>query len=343
MKVLKSTRRGMGLAALIALSASPLLFTSCSSHEDPINSESETNGLTEISLASNVVNGNANEWASKANVASTESSSSTSTTDVTKVHASINNHVTEAKMYDQDLNASDDAEKLLKGTTRMFYPTTGENVDIYLYNGGNWEASGDVKSGSTITVTAEADQSATSGRDASDFIFGQAINKRTKESVEVTMYHMMTQFDLTVNVEEATKAQFGDLKITSIELNNLATSATYTINRDKDAYEMTPGSTTGNFTMFKSSTGVALSSWEAPTDGIAAIFVPQSVADKTLTITTSANKTFKYTFPKGITFDQGKKYVYTISISGMELKVTAKVVDWDVQDNVDIDASYDVD
>jgi hypothetical protein len=166
----------------------------------------------------------------------------------------------------------------------------------------------------------------------------------------VDMYHMMSQFGVTLTVEGGTQTQFQNIKITKIELTDLATTATYTINSANIAKTMEAGSTTSNITLFENTNGVALKDWNTSNGSeLCAILVPQSVAGKTLKITTdqtnsdNSAKTFVYTFGNSASFDQGKKQVYKITLTAMGLKVTAQVLDWDVVDSdLNGEAGYDV-
>ncbi len=345
MKLTNMSHKGMAMRSLMALSASAFLFTSCSSHDEPLNPESN-DGLTEIRLVSNVLTGSSAEWGAQSRAASTY-------TAVTSAYATINDHTNNNQLYDQSLSSN--TAGLLVGNTSMFYPMSGNNVDIYLYNGGSYSVDtntndGKIKGGSKLNVSAQTDQTTIENQTASDFIFGQKINQaRTSSNVMVDMYHMMSQFGVTLTVEDGTQTQFQNIKITKIELTDLATTATYTINSENIAKTMEAGSTTSNITLFENTNGVALKDWNSTKGSeLCAILVPQSVAGKTLKITTDQTnsdqtaKTFVYTFGNGASFDQGKKQVYKITLTAMGLKVTAQVLDWDVQADVTGEAGYDV-
>jgi hypothetical protein len=229
----------------------------------------------------------------------------------------------------------------------MFYPTDGTNVDIYLYKGKYTITQTDdkdiVKAGTKFTVTALANQTSKENQDASDFIYGQKINlKRSASNVEVTMAHLMSQFNINVTANTDKETADLGLKLKKIELVDLINSSTYTIDDTKVDTLVTEGVTTKSTILLYSNEGVALDE-NLSIDG-RAIVLPQDMSGKVLKFTTDSeeDKYFSYTFPKGTEYKPGKNYVYNVTISAMSLNVVAKIKDWDTQSTVDIEAGYDV-
>jgi hypothetical protein len=96
MKTFEMKLRGFGMFSLVAMSALPLFFASCSSDNDPVETESEENELTEIQLASTILTGNVSEWS--ANTRGTD----VTYTNVSKTWATINTHnSTQDPLYNQ--------------------------------------------------------------------------------------------------------------------------------------------------------------------------------------------------------------------------------------------------
>jgi hypothetical protein len=350
MKTFEMKLRGFGMFSLVAMSALPLFFASCSSDNDPVETESEENELTEIQLASTVLTGSVGEWS-----ANTRATSATYT-NVSEAYATINRYDDKTQLYNQKLSYSGTLN-LLTGDKAMYYPTDGTNVDIYLYN-GNYKIDtntneGKVKSGSKFTVSALADQTNenSSNQEKSDFIFGQKLNQqRSVNNVEVTMDHLMSQFALNVTAGTDSNTQALKLRITKITLGKLINTSTYTVGSEIDTLVTKELASDTEIILYNNSDGVALTTWNS--DGnkgksLKAIVLPQNMKGKTLTISTkevgseTAGKSFTYTFPN-TELKKGKKHVYNMTVSAMSLKVTAKVLDWDEQTAVDIEAGYDV-
>jgi hypothetical protein len=337
----------MGAISLLTMGALPLLLASCSSNgDDPINS-SENEELTEIRLAGNVISGNVADWLAKANTRTSEETVSYTTFQKDEtVNVTVNETSTnKANLYQQALTS--DANGLLKGTKNMFYPTDGTNVDIYLYKGNYTITKTDdeeiVKANTKFTVTALTNQTSKENQDASDFIYGQKINlKRSASNVEVTMAHLMSQFNINVTANTDKETADLGLKLKTIELVDLINSSTYTIDDTKVDTLVTEGVTTKSSILLYSNEGVALDK-DLSIDG-RAIVLPQDMSGKVLKFTTDSeeDKYFSYTFPKGTEYKPGKNYVYNVTISAMSLNVVAKIKDWDTQSTVDIEAGYDV-
>jgi hypothetical protein len=351
MKTFEMKLRGFGMFSLVAMSALPLFFASCSSDNDPVETESEDNELTEIQLASTILTGNVSEWS--ANTRGTD----VTYTNVSKTWATINTHNSaQDPLYNQELTYSS-TKNLLTGSTAMYYPVNGENVDVYLYNGNCTvdpnTNSGKVKHGSKLTVTAYTNQTKVnaSNQEGSDFIYGHAIDqKRRTDNLTVSMKHLMSQFTLDVKVGTDSETKKLNLRISEITLGKLINTSTYTVDSTKVNSLDTKGQAADATITLYSSDGVALSAWngqDSTEKSLRAIFLPQNMKGKVLTISTKeldsnqAGKSFTYTFPD-TDFKEGKKYVYTMTVSAMSLNITAKVVDWETQSNVDIEAGYDV-
>jgi hypothetical protein len=344
MKMNEMRLKGKSMLSLLVMSMLALPFVACSNDNNELyDSEKEQEAPTEIQLASALISGTTSPWQAKTRDASY--------TTVTSTHATINKHDDdESKLYDQALTATDG---ILKGKVAMFYPTDGTNIDIYLYNGtyevdGTNNANKLVKNSSKLNVSALEDQTTTANQDASDFIYGQLINQQRRTSnLEVSMEHLMSQFSLTVTAGTDDETKALGLKIKTIELVDLINEATYTVNRESTSYALVNGTTQKTITLYSNGTGYALNSWngqDASARTLRAIVLPQDMSSKLLKITTDSKtgKTFSYTFPANTSFIKGKKYVYSMTVSAMSLKVTAKVLDWDTQSSVDIEAGYDV-
>jgi hypothetical protein len=59
-------------------------------------------------------------------------------------------------------------------------------------------------------------------------------------------------------------------------------------------------------------------------------------------VTDDNGKSFTYTFPKDTNYEAGKSYNYTVTLSSYGLNVTAKITNWDEQENKEISADFDV-
>lgn len=291
-----------------ALFCIALGFASCSSDDT-----TATDGKTELRLTSGI------EVETRANTQSTQIVSGE------KVYVWVDDATTSTAAYEKNELTADGNGKLSGGTT-MYFPQTGNNVNIYALHGNL--ADGVTKKGGTFTVTADQSAGGTAYTN-SDLLMAYAGNvarSGNPTTQPLTFYHMLSKIELQINTgngapELATSG--------AVTISDVITNGTLTADYSKDlssqtnrAAMVTAGTTTSKMTLPQS-----LSTTDATVDN-EAIIVPQSMAGKVLTFTLADGGTLTYTFPTGTTFESGKKYIYKITMKLTELIVTSTVVDW---------------
>jgi hypothetical protein len=356
MKTFEMKLRGFGMFSLVAMSALPLFFASCSSDNDPVETESEvTDGFTEIQLSGLLLDGNIGEWNAK--TSNTRSATTGPTTNYLSsgetINLTVNKYNTtgsvETQLYQQTATVSGNSG-VLTTTTRMFYPYDDLSVDVYGYKNCSIPevGSGDnkttpVKNGISLITDVNLDQSTAANYNASDFLWAQATNQsRSDSNITLTLAHMMARIKL--DIKGTSEVAGLNLKLKQIKLGSVIYKSTYTVNRSSKTENVTAGNTTGDIILFKSENGVTIN--KDLSESCKAILVPQKLtAAKTITLETvdskgNAGKSFTFEIASGKEFEQGKSYTYTVTVSTQKLTVEAKITDWDEVTAEEIDAEY---
>jgi hypothetical protein len=315
------------------------MFSSCSK-DNGLTNDIDSDDLTEIKLTSTIVNGNISSWTRTRG----DGDGTTPVPADDTLRLCVNN-ATGTKLYLQTITAGNDGK--MTGATAMYFPISGDNVDLYAYRGTlNFDSNTKketLENGTIINASVLVDQSTSDNYKVSDFIFGETLNqKRTHEQVEVILGHVFSRIVVTVKGSEDIAKQ--NMKLTAIKVNGSIIKGTYTIGESSNTWTTsTSDDDKKSITFFNSTDGGVAITAENVVKEQKAVIVPQSMAGNTLELVTNYNdKSFTYTFPEGTKYEAGKSYNYTVTLSSYGLNVTAKITDWDEQKNQDISADFDV-
>lgn len=255
--------------------------------------------------------------------------------------------VTKENLY-EDLRLTAGEGGALNGET-MYFPQTGNAVDIYAIHGRFAEASPQAEEGFWgQSVTHEVAQDQKSGGDTdgyaqSDLVYARSTDvARTKKAVSLTFKHLLSKIEVVLVKGD------GELDIQKVEILNTKLGATFTPDKEGDftvtASELETASGSENAIEIdadltdkataanpKSDAGKALNE---------AVIVPQTLAQGTpfIRITTSAGGELVYSLPDGKEFAPATKYRYTITARLTGLTVKSEVGDWTDGGNTDGDA-----
>jgi hypothetical protein len=333
MKLFTLNTKEMALVSMFTLSAAPILFSSCSKDAE----DNTTESVTEIRLRSAVVDGSVADWTRASQGYSDLKSGKTIKVTVNKVD--------NTQLYQHVLTAGSNG--VMTGTA-MYFPLDGKNVDIYAYNGGNCTVptveaddnttSTPVKEGVNLAVSTNSDQTTTTNREDSDFLYGEKTNVvRTSDHITVQMKHMFARVTLNVTADSSINNLGAKLK--TVTISDVINKATYTIgNTDNAVVASTSNDDKATLTLFSNTDGISIPSDFSQRD--TAVVVPQSMNDKVLKFATDKKDyTFKFSNTK---FEAGKSYAYNVKLTAIGLTIAVEVKDWEAVDAVDIDAEYDV-
>ena len=208
------------------------------------------------------------------------------------------------------------------GGTPMYFPQTGNNVDIYAFHtNGTLDATFPT---AAITHTVSANQTALAGYVDSDLLYASSKGvARTSSAVNLTFYHLLSKIQVAVAAGSGLAAS----DIDKVEILGTLPNAEFTPNKaaDADAQTINATGTPAPIEIGKdisTNFGVGLVYNDA-------IIVPQAVAaGKFIQITLNDGGTLAYSLPS-TTFVSGKKYIYHITANLTGLTVTSTIEDWE--------------
>ena len=220
----------------------------------------------------------------------------------------------------------------LAGTTPMYFPQTGNAVNIRALHGTFKETFTEGETAFPIGgvgFTVAENQSA--GGDAyvtSDLLYAASddvARSGNPTTVSLKFYHMLSKLELKiVRGEGVTDA------VEKVTLGGVAVGGTFTPAEDADLTQRTAraamiasGEQSATMTL-----GGAFWDEGAKTTNDA-IVVPQSIGGKKMTFTLASGGELVYTIPEGKAFESGRKHVYTVTLKGTELSVDSTIEPWD--------------
>ena len=220
----------------------------------------------------------------------------------------------------------------LAGTTPMYFPQTGNAVNIRALHGTFNET---FTEGETafptggVGFTVAENQSA--GGDAyvkSDLLYAASndvARSGNPTTVSLKFYHMLSKLELKiVRGEGVTDA------VEKVTLGGVAVGGTFTPAEDADLTQRTARA--AMIASGEQSATMTLGSafWDEGTKTTNdAIVVPQTVGGKTMTFTLASGGKLVYTIPEGKAFESGRKHVYTVTLKLTGLEVTSSIEPWD--------------
>lgn len=235
--------------------------------------------------------------------------------------------VTSTELYAKN-ELTADADGNLSGGTAMFFPSTGNAVNIYAIHGNLSEYTSFWSTGQTHTVaTDQTSGEGKTGYAVSDLVYCKKENvARTTQAVNLEFKHLLSKVEVVLvqgnGAPGIKKVEILNTKLqasfTPDKTNGCTVTATGEIADDKNAITIDNGITASENT----SSNPTLNE---------AIIVPQTVAKDTqlFCITTDNDGTLYYKVPDGgVTFAGGKKYRYTITANLTGLTVTCSIEDW---------------
>lgn len=237
--------------------------------------------------------------------------------------------VTSPELYAKNELTADGSGNL-SGGTAMYFPSTGNAVNIYAIHGNLTEYTTFWGTQQTHTVaTDQTSGDSKTGYATSDLVYCKNGNvARTSQAVNLQFKHLLSK------VEVVLVQGNGAPGISKVEILNSKLQATFTPDKENGCSVTAAGEIdddTKNAITIDNGTTASEDTESSPTLN-EAIIVPQTIAKGTqlFRITTDNGGTLYYKVPDGgVTFDGSKKYRYTITANLSGLTVTCSIKDWD--------------
>lgn len=219
----------------------------------------------------------------------------------------------------------------LTGETVMYFPQTGNNVNIYALH-TNAPLTGNSFPGE-LTHTVAKDQKSTvdagSGYQGSDLVFAKSTNvARTSETVNLEFKHLLSKIEVVL-----VKGN-GSPNIAKVEILNTKLEANFTPSKTTEFSVKADGNITDKnpieIDTDLTSAGDANGSDESKKALNEAIIVPQTLSASTefIRITTTDGGILTYSLPDEKQFASATNYRYTITANLTGLTVTSSVSPW---------------
>lgn len=219
----------------------------------------------------------------------------------------------------------------------MYFPQTGNNIDIYAVHGNFTTAfaQGNAFPTSAVEYEVEADQSAVADYTKSDLLYAYVKGvprNGNPTTAELTFYHMLSKLELAIQVGDGAPS----LATTdAVKLNGVTLDGTFTPSTTAAMSEQSQRAAMLGYANTAATGDMTLGQQTCPdftADNVVyneAILVPQDMAGKTLTFVLADDGTLTYTIPANTTFESGKKYQYHITLDLTGITVTSKITDWE--------------
>lgn len=230
----------------------------------------------------------------------------------------------------------------------QYYPSNGHGVDcLAIYPKQNGDPATDIKNGIN-TFSVKDDQSDNNNYKASDLMFAYKSNTKNsdKKPIELTFGHLLSKIIVEVCVENGGSVDKGVLKDVCVDLKSVNKTIDITVSDMSQALGSSTATTDGSVTIGSTVSdektitmgkpGVS-SSDNNKTNEVAAIIVPQTIADTKPFIQVRLNDgtsdyatyTYNVSNSSGLTFATGKSYKYTITLKSGGISVqSVEITPW---------------
>lgn len=243
-----------------------------------------------------------------------------------KVHVWVDDATTDENLYVNNTLTADGGGSFTGGQP-MYFPSTGNGVDIYAIHGNFGADFTDFWSAEQTHTIAQDQKSSGDGYAKSDLVYAKHTNvARTKQAVNLEFRHLLSKIEVVLVQGE------GKPTIEKVEILNTKLDAKFTPSKTDD-FTLTAS---GESNPIVIDTDLTSKTDAAGTDESKkklneTIIVPQYLTNGTpfIRVTTTEGGELIYRLPENKTFDPAKKYRYTVIANLTELKVvSAKITDW---------------
>lgn len=310
----------MKLGLFMTMAATALILAGCSNDENGMD-----NDLVELRLTSGVT-------------AQTRANADTQSTTISNgevVSVWVDDAGTTTSPLYKAVQLTADGSDGFTGGEPMYFPKTGNKIDIYAVHGNFTTAfapGNDFPKGG-VEYKVETNQSATADYTKSDLLYAYkkgVARSGNPTSVNLNFYHMLSKLELAIKIGDGTPTlvtsnavQLYDVQFTG----KFTPSKTATMSDQSQRASMLEASGPASDMTLGQKTCTDFA--DGNVDYNEAILVPQDMSGKTLTFALKDGGTLTYTIPANTTFESGKKYQYQITLNLTGITVTSEITDWD--------------
>ena len=248
-----------------------------------------------------------------------------------EVHVWVDDAITDGSLYaDNTLTAGDNGA--LTGGDLMYFPETGNGVDIYAIH-GNWGSTAltDFWGTEQTHSVAKDQKSSGDGYAKSDLVYAKSADvsrSGNPTTVNLTFAHLLSKVEVVLVRGE------GYPSISKVEILNTKLDATFTPNKADDISVTVSGTEGENpieIDQTLTSRNNAAGTDESKKNLNEAVIVPQTLTQGTpfIRVTTQEGGTLIYRLKEETTFAPATRYRYTITANLTGLEVTATITPWD--------------
>ena len=294
---------------LFAAMTATVMMTSCNNDDEVI----DNNAPVEIRLSSGIT----------AQTRATFPATDTQIANGRAVAIYVDDATTTGNLYGNNVLTANGSGGFTGGTA-MYFPQTGNNVDIYAFHTNGTLATAFPTA--AISHTVSTDQRVLAGYVASDLLYASRQDvARTTSNVNLTFHHLLSKIQVAV----ATGNGLLPSDVAKIEILGTLPTAEFTPDKGVNADEQT-------ITVSGIATPIQISL--NPCNGFGpedllyndAIIVPQTVATGSnfIQVTLRGGGILTYSLPSETIFESGKKYIYHITANLIGLTVTSTIENW---------------
>lgn len=253
-----------------------------------------------------------------------------------QVHVWVDDAETGDSSYPNNILTVGDNGTLTGGET-MYFPETGNNVNIYAIHGNLAEETNYTDFwGTALTHTVEQDQrssvtTAGEGYAVSDLVYAKntgVSRNGNPTTVDLTFRHLLSKIEVVLIEGQGNEGFLTG--ISSLQVLNTRLKAGFTLDKATaaDAVEVTARS--GDAAPISLDTDISASLTATNRILNEAIIVPQEITQDTpfIRVELTEGATFIYKMKNTTTFESGKKYLYTITVKETGLEVNSSISDW---------------
>ena len=212
----------------------------------------------------------------------------------------------------------------LSGGIPMYFPSSGNNVDIYaLHTNATYSTAYPT---TALTHTVSADQRTLAGYVPSDLLYSKTTNiAKTSSPVLLTFYHLLSKLQVAVEAGDGLTAA----DITGISIGGMKLQANFSLDK-ATASNAIAVIASGAASPLTVGADISTDFTSANIRYNDAIIVPQTLAINTafIIIHLSSGPDLIYRLPVETTFQSGKKYAYHITAHLWGITLITIIEDW---------------
>ena len=209
----------------------------------------------------------------------------------------------------------------------QYWPSDGSSLDVYALH-GNFKKSPSISEGTTpwsnlsLTHTVETDQTSDNNKRLSDLLYSQTLSAVAPNtgSVQLTFDHELSKICIVLQKHSDSGIQEDDLKKATVQVSDIYPEVTY----NTSTRAVTTSGTASTITLGQESSGSTTYEAIVPSGVTVAPQVKITLKDFP---TSGTTRTFSCTL-NSVTFAQGKKYTFTLTLHNEIVVSQPTISEW---------------